>query len=361
MKLHEKLTLALQRFGYPPLQAPNDYQAIGSGAWHDAYRVQPPGAEAMVVRLRKPVIYGRQERWDAAELHADYAPVGVYYEAANQCRPGTCPSIYYYDIGPDLIFTLESYVADHPLSVSTLTHPVAFAIGESLGAFFQAMHELAPPLPGSGRLTWGEQGVCAASSDHMMARWQRREERAMRQVETLERAMLGVSREVLWGGAVEALACLREESASMALVNRDITPENLIAQGDAWSGLVDPVPMQESGTYYAAFFLHCYRRYLPALGHAPRYQRHRFHEHATIMATIAAGYEAGYSQSRRDMRQRLRWGEWLWTLDMACDSYALTQRGLSREKRLRHGDEANVTATLALSLRTLAEWDASRP
>ncbi len=77
------------------------------------------------------------------------------------------------------------------------------------------------------------------------------------------------------------------------------------------------------------------------------------------MAAIADGYETGYSQSRREVRQRLRLGEWLWTLGMACESYELTQRGLSREKRLRHGDEANVAATLALSLRALTVWDGS--
>lgn len=353
MELHEKLTLALQRCGYPPLQAPGDYRHIGSGAWHDAYRVQPPGAEALVVRLRKQMIYGRKECWEPAELHADYAPAGLYYEAANQCRPGTCPAIYHYEIGRDLVFTLESYIAGCPLPLSVLTPPDAFAIGVSLGEFFQAMHDQAVSLPGSGLLTWGEQGVCTSSPDTGMELWPHHEERAMRQVETLSRASLGLSRDVLQHRTVEALTCLREEQAPIALVNRDITSENLMTQDHAWAGLVDPVPMQESGTYYAAFFLHCYRRYLPALGHAPRYQRHRFHEHAMMMATIADGYETGYGHSSREVRQRLRLGEWLWMLDMACESYELTQHGLSREKRLRHGNEANVAATLALSLREL--------
>ncbi|ETX02313.1 MAG: hypothetical protein ETSY1_04025 [Candidatus Entotheonella factor] len=356
MDLHEKLSLALQRCGYAPLQTPGDYQHIGAGAWHDAYQVQSPGADALVVRLRKQIIYGCEERWDPAALHADYAPVGLYYEMANRCRPGTCPAIYHYDTGRDLVFTLESYIAGRPLPLAALPEPEAFAIGVSLGEFFQAMHEQAAPLPGSGLLTWGDQGVCAASPDTGAAWWRHYEERAMQQVETLSRALLGLSRDALQHQTAEALTCLREERLPIALINRDITPENLITQNHVWVGLVDPVPMQESGMYYAAFFLHCYRRYLPALGRAPRYQRHSFHEHARIMAIIADGYEAGYSHSRREVRQRLRLGEWLWILDMACESYELLQHGLSQEKRLCHGDEANVAAALALSVRELTEW-----
>ncbi len=157
MELHETLSHALQHFGYALLQHPNDYQHIGSGAWHDAYRVQPPGAEALVVRLRKPIIYGRKEQWDEAGFHADYAPVGLYYEAANRCRPGTCPATYYYHIGHDMVFTLESYIADRPLTLSSLAQPDAFAIGVSLGAFFQTPHKQEAPLPGSGLLTWREE------------------------------------------------------------------------------------------------------------------------------------------------------------------------------------------------------------
>ncbi len=354
MELHETLSLALQRCGYPPLPSPDAYQPIGFGAWHDAYRVQPSSTEALVVRLRKRMIYGRRERWNATQLHADYAPVGLYYEAANQCRPGTCPTSYHYDIGPDIVFTLESYIADYPPSLSDLTQSEAFAIGVSLGEFFQAMHERAAPLPGSGLLTWDGRGVCAASLNNEGVLSQQRREQAMLQVETLSHAALGLSRDALTPRTVEALASLRDEW--IALVNRDITPENLISRNRGWTGLVDPVPMQESGTYYAAFFLHCYRRYLPALSEAPRYRRHRFHEHAAVMAAIADGYETGYSQARSEVRQQLRLGEWLWALDMAYESYELTRHRLSREKRLRHGDEKNVTATLAQSLRTLAMW-----
>ena len=84
MELHERLSLALRRCGYPPLPYPQAYRRIGAGAWHDAYLVQPPAADPLVIRLRKPVIYGHEEAWNPAALQADYAPVGLYYQEANR-------------------------------------------------------------------------------------------------------------------------------------------------------------------------------------------------------------------------------------------------------------------------------------
>ena len=56
MELHEQLSLALMRCGYPPLAGATAYRQIGAGAWHDAYLVYPRGAAPLVVRLRKQVI-----------------------------------------------------------------------------------------------------------------------------------------------------------------------------------------------------------------------------------------------------------------------------------------------------------------
>ena len=73
-----------------------------------------------------------------------------------------CPAVYHYRVEPDLVYTLESYVAGYPLSLQDLALPTAFAMGVSLGEFFHALHTRAAPLPGSGLLTWGEHGVCTS-------------------------------------------------------------------------------------------------------------------------------------------------------------------------------------------------------
>lgn len=251
------------------------------------------------------------------------------------------------------MFTLESYVDGHPLSLADLSPSGAFAIGVSLGEFFQALHAQAAPVPGSGLLTWGAQGVCATSPGTWAELWQRRAAAIEQQVDTLGGATLGLERAALQRQATAAVTGVQEEPVAIALVNRDITPENLLAQGATWVGLVDPVPLQESGTYYAAFFLHCYRLALPALSQAPRYARHRFDVHCPTLAALAEGYETGYTQGSREVQQRLRMGEWLWALDFAAESYAVLQGGLTVERRMRHGDEANIRRTLARCLRVL--------
>ncbi len=211
----------------------------------------------------------------------------------------------------------------------------------------------AAPVPGSGRLTWGEQGVCAAFPDTWAALWQRRAAAVRQQVDVLGRAAIGLARAALQAQATAAVMGVQEEPAAIALVNRDITPENLLACGKTWVGLVDPVPLQESGTYYAAFFLHCYRLALPALSQAPRYARHRFDAHCATLASLAAGYETGYAQGCQEVQQRLRMSEWLWALSFAYESYVLLQDALTVEMRLRHGDKATITRTLVSCLRAL--------
>ncbi len=175
------------------------------------------------------------------------------------------------------------------------------------------------------------------------------------QIDTLVGASLGVSGVDLRCQAMEAIMALREEPAALALVKRDITPENLLAHEERWVGLVDPVPLQDSGTYYAALFPHCYRVYLPAMGHAPRYAQHCFHEQTATLAAIADGYERGYAQADSVMRRRLHLAEWLWTLQCVAKSSTLLQGGLNAEMRLRRDDGANVAVTLEMSLRALAQ------
>jgi hypothetical protein len=156
----------------------------------------------------------------------------------------------------------------------------------------------------------------------------------------------------------DALAGREHKGEPIVLANRDVSPENLLVRAGEWVGLVDPVPILENGTCYAAWFLHCYRLFLPLLGDAPRYARHQFHKHAGVLAAIADGFEAGYIQGDNDLKLALRLDEFFWTLDLAVESYELLQKGLTPEMRLRRGNEASVQAALACSLRTLeaSQW-----
>ena len=137
-------------------------------------------------------------------------------------------------------------------------------------------------------------------------------------------------------------------------------PAPLAGHGELYwkaGGLVDSVPLLDSGTYYAAWFLHCYRLFLPAISLAPRYRHNHFHRHAEKLAAIADGFESVYTQQNIERKQALNRDEFLWALDLAHESGLLLRDGINEKMRLRRGDEANITATLKSSLQRLSNSD----
>ncbi|HEX6287852.1 MAG TPA: phosphotransferase [Herpetosiphonaceae bacterium] len=354
MDLPAQLDRALRCCGFPPLQSPSSYRQVGAGAWHDAYLVTLADGEQLVIRLRKQVIYGRQEAFDAQALHEEYAPVGVYYAQAHRCRPGVCPAIYTYHIAPDLICTIESY-AGASIDLSSLTTGAALAYGRRVGDFFRAMHAIDPALDGFGLLGWRdgrvagqEQGDRAAIRQAEVLRIQEQLERVLASDLHFDRARVrrAVEHALEWRGGFDE---------PIALVNRDITPENLLIKADGALGLVDPVPLLHRPTRYASWFRFCYTFLLPALGDAPRYARHEFKRHAAIMAAIAEGYTAGYTQGDPALRHALDMEERLWLLGSTHDNYQLLNSAISEEQRLRTGGKAAISTSLQLGLRKLEQ------
>jgi hypothetical protein len=356
LEVYDKINLALVRAGYSPLTSTGSCRLVGSGAWHDAYRVDTDAAPPLVVRLRKQVIYGRKEAWNEQRLHEDYAPVGLYYAAANRCRPGICPAVYLYRIDPDLIFSLESYLPGSPLALQCLSKRSAVKIGEAIGVFLRAMHAAPTPLPGHGLLTWKEGQVVTSSLESWSDVWASRHAKMRCQLATLAGAPLEFDRNRVERKLEDALSRRQHSREPVVLANRDVSPENLLDRAGEWVGLVDPVPILENGTFYAAWFLHCYRLFLLLLGDAPRYAPHKFHKHADVLAAIADGFEAGYVQGERVLKLALHLDEFLWALDLAFESYELLQKGMTQEMRLRRGNEVSVQAALTCCLRTLEAW-----
>lgn len=189
----------------------------------------------------------------------------------------------------------------------------------------------------------------------MGSRRQDRREKARRQLATLTHSSLEFDRDNLRQKLAEVLSSRNHAGEPVVLANRDITPENLLVRDKAWVGLVDPVPILDNGTYYAAWFTHCYRLLLLALSDAPRYEHHHFKEYATTLGTVADGFEISYTQDDSILRREMYQDEFLWALDLASESYELVSRGMTPEMRLRRGDETNVTATLRWSLGILEE------
>jgi hypothetical protein len=357
MDISNKLNLALTRCGYHPLQTRGDFNQVGAGAWHDAYKVQPHGQAELVVRLRKQVIYGQTEVWDAQTLHEDYAPVGLYYQVANRAHPGVCPAIYDYRIDPDLTFTIESFLPGRPLPLDSLSIPGAVEIGQALGEFFRNMHSHSTTLPGHGDLTWSGGQITAARQVPAGQIWQGRRAEYQAQLEALTASALEFNRARINQKFALALESRNPAADPVALVNQDITPENLLVYERRWVGLVDPVPALDNGTYYAAWFTHCYRLFLPTLSNAPRYVRHNFRARSTVLSAIADGFTSGYCQHDPLIFQDLRIDEFFWALDLAHENYELLRNRMNPEMRLRRGTPDDVAGALQRALQTLQKID----
>ncbi|HEX5502759.1 MAG TPA: hypothetical protein VFW96_09055 [Thermomicrobiales bacterium] len=336
-----RLAAALAACGRPPLRDPAAYRRLGAGAWHDAYRVTAADGRRLVVRLRKPVIYGRREPFDERALHTDYAGVGAYYAAANECRPGICPAAYAYHISPALSCTVESYLGP-ALVLGRLTPGSAVAIGRAAGVCFRAMDEWRPPWPGWGELVWTPEGLRGEDA------------RPLGAILAAEAAAWrdGLDRLVAAGYAFDhaaaramldrALAGRADAPAPPSLVNGDISPENLIVRRGRFVGLIDPVPALGDGARYAAFFLLCYRLLLPALHDAPRYARHHFDRHAPALAHIADGFEAGYVGDDPALARAIGREYFLWVLDLAVAAHDMLGQPVDEERRLRTGGKEAI-------------------
>lgn len=354
MSLYQTLNLALDRCGFPPLQSTDAYRQIGAGAWHEAYLVDLPDGERLVIRLRKKSIYGRSEPFNEPYLREDYEPVGLYYRLANQVQPGICPAVYAYALDPELTFTIESYMGP-AMSLADLTLASAYEFGQEVGRFFGSMHALPPPLPGYDALIWNGQTLEAKDQRDLSEIWSDDIDAFQKQFAQLSRADLSFDRAQVKEKLQQALAERQRAQEPVTLVNGDITPENFIASQDRFTGLVDPVPILGNGLHYAAFFVYCYRSYLPNLADAPRYARHRFQQHQPIMSAIAGGYISGYANSDTDVKRALRLEYFLWAVDVAYENWQRLNAAPDSEIYLRAGDKQIIAARMERLLRELEE------
>jgi hypothetical protein len=350
----ERLNAALVACGAPPLRDANAFRRLGAGAWHDAYRVIVEDGQRLVVRLRKTMIYGSTEPYDEATIRSDYAGVGAYYAAANACLPGVCPTRYGFAIAPAASCTVESYLGP-ALALDRLTIDNACTIGREIGTCFRIVHDCPAPCGGWGELVWTPQGV-RGEETRPRREIADAEERALREGFT-RLAAAGVIAEPahLEHRLHAALLSRRERREPPALVNSDITPENIIVRRGRFVGLIDPVPRIGSAPRYAAFFLLCYRLYLPSLHDAPRYARHGYDRLAPMMARMAEGYLKGYVRDDEPALLDAIWCEYfLWVLDLTMTAHAALSMPMTEERRIRTGGDPAIARRLRQYARELA-------
>jgi hypothetical protein len=107
--VRERLNVLLAACGRPVVAPGVRLRRLGAGAWHEAFLVRD-SEQSLVARLRKRVIYGREEVFDEGLIRSDYAGVGEYYRVANRRLSGICPTTYAFAVGPGASGTVESYL-----------------------------------------------------------------------------------------------------------------------------------------------------------------------------------------------------------------------------------------------------------
>lgn len=351
MPVPDQVGAALQALGWAGPPGAVGCRRIGEGAWHDAYLVERPGGPPLVVRIRKAVIYGQAEAFDEQGLRSDYEPVACYYRQANGVRPGVCPALFVYRLSPALTFTAESYMG-LVIPWRAWDRGAAARYGAACGEFFAAMDRAAPGLAGFGPLRWNGGAVAGEDRRPLPEIRQTEAESHLDRLERLAAAAVPFDRAVVRSKLRAVLDGRRFEREPVALINRDVTPENLMLQPSGAVGLIDPYPALGNGIRSAAWFVFCYRFLFPALDQAPRYRRHQFGRHAPILGAMADGFAAGYAGGQA-VRQARQMEYWLHMLREAWDCWASLGRELSQKEHRQGGGPELRARRLRLALAEL--------
>jgi hypothetical protein len=350
--LLDKLSTALQACGHTSLTTLSDYALIGEGAWHHAYLVKRGDHPSLVVRLRKRMIYGEIEPFDPAVVHNDYAPVGLYYHLANACQPAICPPQYSYHIDQTLSCTVESYMGTQ-LDYGRLTEAEAYNFGCDVGSFFHKMQQRPAPIPGYGAILWHEGELVAESQFLPATVWQAHP--THNHLQQLSAVLQPTEARKVEQILIHILQQSAYPDEPFTLVNRDITPENLMAANNVFSGLIDPVPRLDNPTRFAAWFVFCYKFLLPVYNPVPRYSQHQFQQYAAILGLIAQGYWEAYTQNDPALEQQMTYAYYLLVLEEAYDCYALLQRPLPSRLQFRYGNKLVIQQRLQKCLHELGK------
>jgi hypothetical protein len=352
----DQLEDALSACGLPLTLHSGAYERIGSGAWHDAYKVTvPQHAHPFIVRIRKTVAYGEPQSFDENEhdWHAEYVSASLYYMQANKAFPGICPTAFLYHVSPKLTCTVETYMGER-LDLSRLDATHARRLGRQIGTMMHRMHQKKTHISGSGELAW--------DGANLYGKEPQRHPLLVRKIEQSynENILTALIEDGLpiraahMRAKLVAAQAIRDVDEPVVLINRDVSPENLTVRPGNRIGIIDPYPYLGNGTRFAAWFIHCYRFLLPAYAQTERYATNRYDQYAPVLAMIADGFEKGYMQGDYVLAAHIAAERWLWSLEQAYDDLMrLRASDLSNRQIIKHGKTDVVRKRLNRALREL--------
>ncbi len=330
---------------------------IGEGAWHSVYRVTRLEDQDLVIRIKKNESYGELQPIDEQELITEYESTKAYYLHANNSYQDSCPTFYQYFIEEDLVFTVETFMG-HGTDLLSLHKDVADSYGKQLGQIYHHIHNRKISIEGFGELYWDGKTLRGSDLD---ALWQEENEQLLTALDILIHSDLHFDKEKVGKHIHALIENRRTQVQNIALVNQDVTPENLILTTDHIA-IIDPFPKIDFDLKYAAYFVFCYKFLLPAFSNAPRYIHHAYEEKSSILNEIADGFINGYffdldedefiTQSRRLLDEYT-----LWVLQEAYEHYEILQQPhLNPKTTQQMGDREMITTRLHLCLEELEKW-----
>ncbi len=333
---------------------------IGEGAWHTVYKIERLHDQDLVIRIKKNEAYGELQPIDEIELTTEYESTKAYYSHSNESGRDVCPTFYQYLIEDDIVFTVETFMG-YGTDLLSLHKDEANSYGKHLGRIFHGIYNNKTSIEGFGELDWDGKTLQGSDLRNMYALWQEENNHSLIALNTLIHSDLQFDKEKVDTYINSLIENRRTHIQNIALVNQDVTPENLILTEDHVA-IIDPFPKLDFDLKYAAYFVFCYKFLLPAYSNAPRYIKHAYREKSSVLNEIADGFVSGYfsnvegdaftTQTRQLMDEYS-----IWLLQEAYEHYEILQQPhLNQKTTQQMGDREMITARLHLCLETLEEW-----
>lgn len=325
---------------------------IGEGAWHNVYKIERNFEDDIVLRIKKKKAYGQMQEYNELDLITEYESSKAYYQQANQCSSGICPSFFNYFIDETLVFTVESFMGEGK-ALQSLTNREAYTIGKQLGKFFLVMHNKKPDIKGSGNLLWNGKHLEGNLQQDAERVWKNDNDFYVMVLNKLFATDLKIDRSTIEDKILSLIEYRRKKQQNLSLVNQDVTPENIIFNLDKVS-LIDPFPMIDFDLKYAGYFVFCYKFLLPAYSTAPRYRNNGYDQNCYTLSKIAEGFINVYIGDNENWLKCLMNECILWTLLETYDHYEILNKSeLSYKTIQQMGSKDIINKRLTLCLKEL--------
>lgn len=331
---------------------------LGSGAWHDAWKVVKANCE-LVLRIPKDIAYGKPVSFNEEELTAEYAGTKLYYQSVNEAVGGAAPDFYDFYVSADLTYTLESYGGEQ-IELHKMTKEQVLIIGKQVGKIYRKTDQISQAISGLGYLAWSEEkGLHGALDGELQAFIQEESAEHVADYETLCTVYPQFQDE----GVIQALTLATElrnrQVLNVSLVNQDASPENILLRGDRVC-LIDPYPSLYAPRGMAGNFMNLYETFFIVLSQTERYNKHRFDLCEEQLKAVAEGFLIGYSEGDKKVIREVRGEQLLQLIETAFVHHQLLLKDITREDVIRYGDRQAIEARLLVLCEELKWFAASQ-